>query len=159
MHPEPQPNVPLIRKLWDWLTEQDELRRRGLPNEWDQGFWIAVTDGDNVDSNGNPYFVSDKRLASQILNRVVPRPKNCRTVCCAAGWVVQQIEGVTFRPATGRGIDYISYQGMSYIVPVLAAEELGLLPSESSDLFSASNSLEDMETLLNEILERAGERL
>lgn len=36
-------NIPLIRKVWDWVQEQEELREQGHKSEWDQGTWYMKT--------------------------------------------------------------------------------------------------------------------
>lgn len=52
----PTPDLPALRKLWDWVQEQHELNLQGKPSEWDQHWYMTENS-----------------------------PMACGTVCCVAG--------------------------------------------------------------------------
>lgn len=135
-----EPNIPLLRKMVEWVEEQDQLTEN---REWYQGNWVAV------DLNGMPVnWWADWEQAAG-LHKV----DYCGTAYCVAGKVAEMhgwesVEGSSriYNKATG------AFSG----VGTVARELLGLTETQSHLLFAASNTAADIRRVAETI---AGEKL
>lgn len=134
LDPQAEPNVPLLRKVVEWVEWQDKLDQKDPERTWNQLVWAAY--GESVEME-------------------------CGTAYCVAGMVVQNAgykfsmdpdhpfrdaEGC-FDPAEPKKI---------YPISIMAAKILGLAEYEAQDLFQAQNSATDIRRTAELI---AGERL
>lgn len=150
------PNVPLLRSTLAWAEEQAKLPE--LVGNWFQGGWWSGVD-DIADVLGIHEIPDD----------------NCGTVFCFAGKVAIDAGGVIavsedgyrsghYLMATQEEIDADltseSWRAKAYLTPVVmvddrAARLLGLDSWRASELFSSTNTIEDLRRIVGEIIERA----
>lgn len=132
------PNVPRLRELARWAREEDDKRLRGEPSEWYQGYWFS-RDPDELEEAG------------------VILPAGCGTACCIAGKQAQ-LEGAVpyFNPTfdTTSGGSVLVY-GDRIDVDEFACETLGITKDEADRLFEASNDIDRIEYVINDIITRA----
>lgn len=134
------PNVPALRKLSEWVTNQESLTEG---REWLQSAWI-VSDGQR--------FVADRRaeMASGMWS--------CGTAMCVAGKVALD---AGWNPVWSHNIEWSSSVDVTdgnviRQVDDVAQEILGLTWDQAAELFRGSNDAERIRTLAEEY---AGERL
>ena len=129
-------NIPELRKAVEWVEEQAELARRGLPSEWDQALWVSEVDRYNRQRNTDG-------------NLIIPAP--CGTVCCVAGHVA--LEHGCYLDADDH---FRAANGAEAFAPDVAEKVLGLNQVDASDLFDPSNTSADVRRIAEQI---AGEPL
>lgn len=134
---EPIPNLPLLRKVYDWARV--ESRRPEALSEWNQGVWRWVK----------------------------PRAKvgECGTVMCLAGYTCQ-LEDPNWLGLSAYlyardydDPDHVEHHTSRALVmaPERARVLLGLTRYEAHRLFAGGNDIARIRTLCEEIAERAGE--
>lgn len=116
---EPTPDLAALEELYAWAEGQTELKRQGLPSEWDQGVWGRKADTD------------------------------CGTACCIAGRQVLLDGGafvvnglpfvITAMMPGGREVDVQGY----------ATERLGLNEEQADALFNSGNNLADLRKIID----------
>jgi hypothetical protein len=166
---EPTPNMPLLRKTFDWVTEQNERAEAGLPSEWDQGTWVRTGNGDfhdalNIrhellDTSGGVLTARTDKIP-EVKKTLAAMAQNCGTACCVAGYVT--LLDHPFEDAfIGTAISGLpGAEGTALVDPEdYAREALGLTEDEANELFSGGNEYGDIKRVMTQIAERAGERL
>lgn len=132
------PNVPYLRKVVEWVEAE---AKRTEDREWYQATWL----------------VPGKEAATDFSQQV----DFCDTACCVAGKVAL-LEGwtpETYHDNISEGSRFTSNVlkgGEKRHVGHVASDALGLTDSEADRLFMASNTVEDIRAIAEEI---AGERL
>jgi hypothetical protein len=127
----PEVNVPLLRKAVEWA--EAEAAKPWELCEWYQGDWVTPASSFHT----------------------VPKAPECGTCYCIAGFVASQ----TLRAGERlEGEHVVMADGSSVSVADRAESELGadVMVSDYGDLFSGSNTIEDVRRIAEEI---AGERL
>lgn len=129
-YPTPTLNIPLLRKVVEWVEEQETLTYDQDGREWDQGVWFRQIE----DRNGW-----------------------CQTLCCVAGKTAL-IEGwkPDFGPFDSIMTSFVERGGERAEVSDVAAKALGLTTSEANDLFRGFNGPDSVRLIAERI---AGERL
>lgn len=126
-----EPNVPLLRKVVEWVEWQDQLTEG---RQWDQEWWFT--------------------------ERVEVESPWCDTVMCIAGKVALDDGWVPTRQRSADGVTYydnnVVKNGETRLVWDVAAELLGLDSDEADALFGGDNEAHDIRRIAEEI---AGERL
>jgi hypothetical protein len=137
--PDPQPNLPLLRKVLDQIDND--------PAHWDQNWWEA-----GPSSRKRKIWTEIKDKLGRLFRRQVNYDTaygKCGTTRCIGGWVQFWAEGKVDPDET-------------YAV---AMHELGLTPEEAYALFyhTANGSPEEqrrkVEKVAKRIAQRGGERL
>ncbi|HRD59345.1 hypothetical protein [uncultured Nocardioides sp.] len=127
-------NIPLLRKAVEWAEVEAAKPNNG---SWEQGAWFvatSVTDPNVV----IPEHWDESSIAMR--REGYGKPAECGTCYCIAGYTTAMVDG---------RVDAAT-------VEERAAHLLGLSPYAAADLFCASNSIEDVRRIAEDI---AGERL
>lgn len=114
----------------DWARGEYEKERRGEPSRWYQQMWVATDEW--------------MRMAGRSQNTP------CGTSYCVAGHVAVEILGL--RPLvtdTGRA-EKVTVDYEDRYIPDVAGEWLGLTVDEQDRLFAASNTIDDLELIVDE---------
>lgn len=124
------PNIPLLRKVVEWVEEQEQLTKGRV---WDQWSYYAYWE------QQSPW---------------------CRTSMCVAGKVAwdagwRPVWGVE-SPLDGWETPSIEKDGTTAFASVVGAELLCLTQSQAENLFAADNDAADIRRIAESI---AGERL
>lgn len=127
----PTPNVPYLRKMVEWVEEQDALTFDSGEREWNQGTWFRKKVGKWAGVEW------------------------CRTTCCVAGHV-SLLEGWTPIFDQDGYVESVEKEGEVELVAKVAADALGLDAPQAIRLFNAVNSAPVIRMIAEEI---AGERL
>lgn len=157
---EPTPNLPALRKTWEWIQTETELPPP--VRSWHQTVWHVTRDRDE------DFFAEWDRQAEAL--RIDLR--NCGTAMCFAGHVadtagVQWTDGdsitVDDRVRQLIGDEVLDDMGVGRYFPLrveaFAATYLGLTDDEADDLFAGHNDASDIRDALERIFARAGEKL
>ena len=126
-----QGNIPLLRKAVEW-AESEALKPAEL-REWDQRQWVIPTSADDPNAEDAKWHAE---VTAELRREKAPE---CGTCYCIAGFVASQVGPVKASTAAA-----------------IASERLGLTADASYKLFAATNSIEDVRRIAEEI---AGERL
>jgi len=136
----PTPDIPKLRKLYEWACEQDALRKKSFRagdydlTEWAQGQWAQKIVG--VEGVcGTAYCIAGKAAAE-----------------AGATWTEQQLSG------EHGGSTCTLPNGRVMTVRIFAQQDLGLSHSEASRLFHGTNDIGTIHHVLRDIWERAGEK-
>lgn len=120
-------NIPLLRKAVEWA--EAEAAKPKAESRWRQQYWVTPAADDQ--SRAEWGMCAHENSAESFGH-------TCGTCYCIAGYVTETQIGPTEN------------------VPTEARELLGLTKSQTDDLFRASNTIEDVRRIAEEI---AGERL
>jgi hypothetical protein len=138
---EPQVNVPLLRKVYEWAETQSQLP--ATERDWFQASWLLA-----------PYYNARRKYGPNVALAMSQEELNkCGSAFCIAGYTCE-INGVIdadsydiHQTTTGEKVwDY-------------ARQQLGLTEEESEELFSGGNDINNVRRIVGQIMERAGERL
>lgn len=145
----PTPNIPLLRKAWEFI----QTSAANQDGAWYQG-----------------------QYAQPMLNRQ-DLVTDCGTSYCLAGYVISIQPGYTSQVKYRLGFTGLQFLHLEEFLDgvqihqnpptiddpnchfTIAQNLLGLTIQEASDLFSATNGLEEIEQYLRDIFARAGEEL
>lgn len=154
--PKPQVNVPLLRKVYEWVVTQNELPE--LEREWVQVRWLS-TKQDRLyqiwyDEKLEKLGRGSAYPSFQVWKALNQDSYECGTAYCFAGYACLINDMLVknhddYRTSTTNG-ESISRN---------AIDLLGITDEEGERLFNANNTLEHITCYVSEILERAGERL
>lgn len=126
-------NIPLLRKVVEWAEAEWEKRERGEFCEWDQNDWYTI-----------PQWAA--------VRQDLPVTA-CGTAMCIAGYVAYNADPY-LRANVDRNGAWSNAQGKHACQ--IAQEELGLTDEQAEVLFRASNTIEMVREIAEEI---AGEPL
>jgi hypothetical protein len=159
---EPTPNIPLLRKVWEWVQSQEELAQLNEEHEWYQSSWIHFDHKEFekrfhiefpltsslYDSDG---LLSDRyhEFWTQFANE-----PNCNTKYCIAGYTAHITPGVYWA-----NDEEITVDGELRSISEWATEELGITGEEAEELFDSSTDFVTAKAVLTDVFERAGEKL
>ena len=144
----PQVNVPLLRKVAEWVAWNASLPEDSTLLEWNQGAWITVTS-----DNGYRHTVHNVELLNDPVKR---QALNCRTSYCCAGYAVSldpSVVWVTDTAVTDKRTD------QTWEIQDWAAEALGLTFVERNTLFDGDNDAETIQMVVDAVMLRTGEKL
>ncbi len=129
-------DVPKLRKLVEWVEEQDVLAESD--RVWDQELW----------------FHQDLPVIQAVENKYDPY---CGTSMCAAGKLAFDAGWLPVIDGQGYIGDRATKDGVTKFYSEIGAEELGLnVADDYSPLFNASNTASDIRAIAEDY---AGERL
>lgn len=133
----PTPNIPLLRKVVEWVEEQETLTEG---RQWRQATWIV-----------SEQYIGPGRSSAYF---------NCGTAYCVAGKIAIDAGWTPiWEGAGGRGeqaADEVTKNGVTMDVGQVARLELGLSYPQGNALFAGSNDAADIRRNAELI---AGERL
>ncbi len=128
-------NIPVLRKMLEWVEEQDKLAI--ATRDWYQPDWFSFK----------------------------PLEEDCGTQYCAAGYVVQlegwepYKEGAMDTTQGRMGTSRCEKHGVVKEVGEVATKILGVTVEESHSLFYGGNDARAIRRKCEEIAEKAGEKL
>ncbi len=116
------PNTERLLELKAWVRREWEKKESGQESEWDQSTWASRT--------------------------------GCGTACCVAGKAAL-LDGWQPEFADEPGVNYtiiFAKGGRTWPVDDIAQDVLGLTDEEADDLFEVSNSVEQIERMIDLIV-------
>lgn len=120
-------NVPLLEKVMAHIEAH--------PEEWNQDMWVTLPG-------------SESAILAKLEGRTY-----CGTAYCFAGHVVH-MAGYDFHDPE-KGGHFVTVDGGARLTSEVAACELGLDPEDATDLFWASNTLEDLQRHVKRLVKGA----
>lgn len=124
-----EPNVPLLRKTMEHIKEH--------PEHWLQDTYRIMVETGLAEAWGRSFHRQGL-------------PLECGTAMCFAGWACD-IAGVEWRDDFGGTI--LVGGGETSSAATMAQELLGITGSQASYLFSAGNTIEDLEWIVEQLIE------
>jgi hypothetical protein len=118
----PTPNVPLLRKLVEWVEWQDSLP--DIDNQWNQGDYVLDEETRAV------VLLAGCSIANATDRQVQTVAKHCGSAYCAAGYVGQLLDERYAFSDMVNGLHVADF----------ARHQLGITVNQSAQLFSAGNS-------------------
>jgi hypothetical protein len=140
-------NIPLLRKAVEWA--EAEAAKPWEVSEWNQADWVA----------------HPKKLWHQTrdaLGRFIrggerkTKAEDCGTCFCIAGKVAYDVGAVPINYNSGFLNGLMMLDGREEWADQIAQKELGLTDKDAANLFKATNKIEDIRKIAENI---AGERL
>lgn len=160
-HTLPTPNVPALRKTWEWVSAEAE--KPDVVRAWKQDYWRTTREM-------NPSFFRDMDACADDLGFDT---RDCKTAMCFAGhaadtagivWtdgdevIVDDKVVALIGEEAAADLEEWGYHGI-VSVSNFAEVYLGLTGDEAEDLFDGSNSVVAIREVLERVFERAGETL
>lgn len=127
-------NVPLLRKAVEWAETEASKPEGG---RWMQGTWMFQVD-EFLNDMHNSFATVEDRLAWLESEHIDP---TCGTAYCIAGYVAQ-LMNPEYRERHVIGGRHLAD---------FATDELGISDDEADRLFAASNTIEDIRRVAEEI--------
>lgn len=129
-------NVPLIRKLWEWIDEQASLPPE--KSEWFQNSWIAFWHKTPQGEKG------EEREFIEFPEQI---PLDCFTSYCAAGYIASITPGCEWISD-----DFVAFEGEEHQIKLFAMDQLGINYEQASFLFNGINDRRTMKHYLESYL-------
>ena len=151
----PTPNVPLLRKVTEWVEAEGAKSEHDPSRSWFQGVWR----GFKVACQGN---LLDVVAGGE---RISADHYRCGTAYCFAGYTMELAEGWQWAKYDDEGNltddEVVHVDRPNDVIPVATAarRELGLTTREAADLFTGYNSVATIRAQVDAVLRRAGDRL
>ena len=130
-------DVPMLRKIVEWVEEQDKLPK--LKRQWDQRDWFDNWQVEDAKENTGWYQFTE----------IGPATLDCDTKACACGYLA-----VLNEATLSLHQNEVRFDGVSPMV--YGAETLGIDYDEALDLFNGNNSAARVRAVAEQI---AGEPL
>lgn len=154
----PKVNVPLLRKVYEWVSEQAALP--AMEREWYQGSWAISPEMRLRTLFGQEADYTEKGALSfenayHVWAANVDEQYKCKSAYCFAGYTC--LINDLIEPLVGFKSTSATSDGRS--IEDAAVDLLGLTDGEALRLFHGCNSFEKITEVVEEIMERAGEKL
>ena len=155
----PPLNVPLLRKMVDWVKEQSTLAEDD--RDWNQEAWAFRHHLDQIKLDQDWIKLDQDWIKVLNAKRDVLDPMCGTSVCVAgkialdAGWDFDFGDG----DVSGRVAEWAKKGDEYQRIEHIAMRELGINDAQADYLFGSDNEAEDIEQIAEEFAEAAGERL